>query len=107
MVLILWYHYSVVLKTCSCGGPRRVGGRLCLGCHAAYMRRTRVKHLDLPDAVRRRANARAYANLYIRRGELKVGACEVCGDELVAMHHRDVSKPLEVTWLCAEHVASL
>lgn len=46
-----------------------------------------------------KANARAYANVYQRRGKLVPKPCEVCGDE-AQKHHEDYSKPLQVMWLC-------
>jgi hypothetical protein len=64
------------------------------------MRRTRPKHSELPEPARRKANARSYANVYLRRGKLKRAPCEVCGHRKAEMHHRDYAKPLAVRWLC-------
>lgn len=88
--------------TCSaCHGPRdRPRQRYCKACHAAYMREHRPKHSALPPDARQRANARAYANVYQRRGLLLPKPCEKCGSEDVQKHHDDYSKPLEVRWFC-------
>lgn len=73
----------------------------CHACHAKYMRKTRPKHRDLPKQARRRANARAYANVYLRRGKIEKKPCKICGtEERVEMHHCDYSKPLEIEWFC-------
>lgn len=42
-------------------------------------------------------------HVYVKRGLVKKGPCEVCGDPKVEGHHADYSKPLEVRWLCAVH----
>lgn len=47
-----------------------------------------------------KANARAYANAYKRKGLLKEERCRVCGDTNAQMHHHDYTKPLDVDWLC-------
>ncbi len=54
--------------------------------------------------IRRRMNARSYANVYRRRGLLKPQPCEA-GDcaAPVQMHHEDYSKPLQVRWFCRAH----
>ena len=52
--------------------------------------------------ARQRANARSYANVYLKRGKLVRQPCEVCGAD-AEMHHDDYSKPLDVRWLCREH----
>lgn len=90
------------MEHCSgCGNERdRPGQKYCLKCHAAYMRRWRPKHSDLTPEQRRKANCRAYANVYLNRGKLEKLPCEKCGDPESQMHHDDYSKPLDVTWLC-------
>jgi hypothetical protein len=93
----------------SCGGPRdRHPQRYCRACHAKYMREHRPIHSALPDEARRKANCRAYANVYQRRGKLVKRPCEECGSQDSQKHHDDYEKPLQVTWLCrpchlAEH----
>ena len=79
---------------------RRPGQRYCRACHAESMRRTRPKHFELTDEQRKRANARSYPHVYIKRGKLKREPCKVCGAAKAQMHHEDYSKPLAVTWLC-------
>lgn len=39
----------------------------------------------------------------IKMGRMIKGECEVCGNPKVDGHHKDYSKPLEVTWLCRKH----
>lgn len=52
--------------------------------------------------ARFKANARAYANTYLRRGHLKRKPCERCGKR-AQMHHDDYRQPLKVRWLCRVH----
>lgn len=80
---------------------RATGSRYCLLCKAAYMRQWRKTH-RLAGEAKRRDTARHIAGVYLRRGKLTRGPCEVCG-ELAEMHHDDYSKPLAVRWLCREH----
>lgn len=47
--------------------------------------------------------ARSYLNVYVRRGKIKRGPCEVCGAEKAHAHHDDYGKPLAVRWLCPFH----
>jgi hypothetical protein len=54
----------------------------------------------LSEEARRRANARSYAHVYLRRGKIARKPCERCGSPESQMHHRDYARPLEVTWLC-------
>jgi hypothetical protein len=85
----------------SCGVREKAQPRkYCLPCHAKWMREHRVRHSDLPPIARRKANARALANVYKRRGKLKKEDCEVCGSAESEMHHDDYDKPLAVRWLC-------
>ena len=91
------------MKTaCSkCGLPNdRLPQRYCRACHAAYARAHRLRHVDLPDHQRLRANARAYANVYQRRGKLVPQPCERCQSPDAQKHHDDYTVPLQVRWLC-------
>jgi hypothetical protein len=90
------------MKQCSkCGGVcDRLPQKYCKACHAAYMREHRPKHRDLSAEARKRANCRAYANTYRRRGLLVRGPCFMCGSAESQMHHADYDKPLEVLWAC-------
>lgn len=86
--------------------PRRISlgkcrQRLCLTCHAAYIKEWRKAH-KLTDAQKVKANARSYAKVYQKRGKLIPKPCEVCGEK-AQKHHDDYSKPLEVRWFCARH----
>lgn len=79
------------------------GQRRCKTCHAAYMREWRKTH-PLNAEQRRKANARAYLHVYVKRGKVAKLPCAWCGacTELEA-HHHDYSRPLEVVWLCRGH----
>lgn len=63
------------------------------------MRATRPKHRDLSPLARLKANARAYANVYQRRGVLQRQPCERCGAK-AEKHHEDYRRPLMVRWFC-------
>lgn len=88
--------------TCSkCGLKNdRLPQRYCRKCHAANMRANRPKHQDLPELQRKKANARAYANVYLRRGLIQKMPCITCGNENAEKHHPDYDKPLQIVWLC-------
>lgn len=66
------------------------------------MRKNRPVHSDLKPEAKKKANCRAYANVYIRRGHIQKRLCEICG-ESAQMHHEDYNKPLEIKWLCRNH----
>jgi len=66
------------------------------------MREWRKSHPLTPEQ-RHKSNARAYANVYERRGTLVKAPCEVCGSDKTEKHHDDYDKPLEVRWLCRQH----
>ncbi len=91
---------AMFVTTCACAVLARMDQRTCLKCHAAYMRANRTRHSDLIPKARQRANARSYANVYVRRGLLAKLPCESCGSEDSQMHHEDYGKPLTVQWLC-------
>jgi hypothetical protein len=64
------------------------------------MREWRKTH-PLTGLARKKSNARAYANVYQRRGFLKPLPCEDCGStEQVWKHHEDYDQPLKVRWRC-------
>ena len=67
------------------------------------MRNNRPKHSELPEQARKKANARSYLHVYVKRGKVQKGQCEVCGCERAEAHHEDYTKPLEVHWLCRDH----
>lgn len=50
-----------------------------------------------------KTRARSLINEAIRWGRLVKEPCEICGSLDVHGHHPDYTKPLEVSWLCAEH----
>lgn len=77
----------------------------CNDCHAAYMRGWRPEH-PLTAEQKVKDNARAYANVYQKRGKLIPQPCEQCGSSESEKHHEDYSKPLDVRWLCRQcHLA--
>lgn len=66
------------------------------------MRERRPKHRDLEPEAKARANARATANVYQRRGHLTREPCQACGSMEAEKHHPDYRHPLVVEWLCRE-----
>jgi len=46
---------------------------------------------------------RVITNSLILKGTIKKLPCEVCGELKVQAHHRDYSKPEDVTFLCVKH----
>lgn len=83
-----------------------MNGGYCLPCKAARMREWRKSH-PLTGEARRRANARSYANVYLRRSKIERRPCEVCGSPSTEMHHDDYSRPLDVRWFCRVHHLAL
>lgn len=68
------------------------------------MRENRPKHKDLPEEARKKACARSYAHVYLKRGKIERKPCKICGTmENLEMHHEDHSKPIEIIWLCRKH----
>ena len=65
------------------------------------MREFRKTHPLTGDA-RRKANARSYTHVLIRRGKIIRQPCKVCG-ELAQVHHPDYDDPRLVDWLCRAH----
>ncbi len=95
-------------KSPNCSGCGQLNDRLpqgyCKKCHAKYMLENRPKHRDLPDEARKKANARSYAHVYVKRGKIEKKPCMICGsNNKLEMHHEDHNKPTEVIWLCRIH----
>lgn len=89
-------------QLCACGEKPRFGQRTCYACHARYMRIWRITH-RLTHEARKRANARTITRVYLKRGKLKKGTCEICDSPNVQPHHEDYSQPLLVRWFCRLH----
>lgn len=86
---------------CKCGKKSRPDQRYCNSCHAEWMRLYRPKHSELKEESRKKANARSYLHVYVKRGKvLKVENCEICGALNTEAHHEDHSQPLSVNWIC-------
>lgn len=76
--------------------------RYCLWCKAQYMKEWRK--VNIPTETQRlRNNARSYLRVYVKRGKIPKGSCEVCNSPLTIAYFLDYSKPLEVIWRCKEH----
>ena len=96
-----------------CSGSARAGGRYCRRCATAATRVWRDRHrAQLAERERARIwsdeqrsvrAARAYVAVYIRRGKIAKGRCEVCNDPEVQPTWKDPSCPLEIRWFCREH----
>lgn len=101
------FHGQGRKRICSkCGKPtENANNAYCRKCKNEYARSHRTKHSDLNDEQRKKANARSYLNVYIRRGKIKKKPCEHegCGKTEVIAFHTDYNKPLEVTWYCKQH----
>lgn len=94
-------EYSNSGRCSACKEKRDGARRYCNRCHAEYMRNHRPRHSALSEEARMRSNARAYLNVYIKRGKVRRERC-FCGEPAEA-HHEDYSKPLDVIWLCRAH----
>lgn len=57
----------------------------------------------LRPSVRKKDNARSLLDAAVRRKEISITPCDVCGDDEVQAHHNDYDKPLEIRWLCRLH----
>ena len=66
------------------------------------MREWRKDH-PLEGEARKRATARAYLHVYVKRGKVIKQPCNICQSQEVMAHHLDYDKPLEVIWLCKKH----
>lgn len=85
-------------NVCNCGKPKKAWRNYCPDCSRSQRRGWDAQ---TPEH-KRRANARSYLNVYVRRGKVAKQPCARCGCSEVEAHHDDYSKPLEVTWLCRD-----
>jgi hypothetical protein len=60
----------------------------------------RKKHHQLSDEEKKKANARSYLHVYIKRGKVFKQPCLVCGNPETQARHLNYDKPLEVEWYC-------
>lgn len=95
---------DICRRTCSKCNQNRKAQRshYCLECKAAYARENRPRYSALSEEAKHKSRARAYANMYLRRGLIERKGCEVCGEK-AQMHHEDYNKPLRVRFLCSRH----
>jgi hypothetical protein len=77
--------------------------------HAAYRKknRARLRMLSREWDARNPEKIRAYyaVSKAIKNGIIFKSPCEKCGDIKSVAAHEDYSRPLDVTWLCRDHVA--
>jgi len=98
-----------------CRRRARPGGRHCVGCHAAAVRRYRDEHrralavrrrdaaATRDDDARARDSARAKLAMALRRGTLERGRCRECGGDDVIGVIADPADWRAVVWVCQEH----
>jgi hypothetical protein len=70
--------------------------RVCPGCAKVGPHRI----VSGPEVIKR--NARALANVALRRGKIQRQPCRDCGATKAEKHHPDYSKPLDIIWLCRD-----
>ena len=81
---------------------KKVGFRAARNKYFAVYRKTHKLKYKTPDHTNPKVMARQLLrNAVYRKSIVKPSACTSCGEEKrVEGHHKDYSKPLEVTWLC-------
>ena len=87
-------------KCSKCGNPReKKSAYYCRDCRNFYAKEwARKKHPS--EVENKKAFCRSYAWEYLKREKISKFDCEICHSKDVQMHHRDLNKPLKVTWLC-------
>lgn len=84
--------------------PRTASHSYCLPCKAKVMRDHRAaKQTPMSEEERRKASARSYAHVYLRRGQIERTPCVECGDPNVIMLHKGGEDPKDVVFLCLTH----
>jgi hypothetical protein len=63
------------------------------------MRSWRKSH-RLQGHARTRANARAYAHVYVKRGKVDRQPCMFCGEPKAQISQPDPVRPLQIVWCC-------
>jgi hypothetical protein len=95
-----------------CDRPARKRGHTCGRCATRAWRKRHAKTIAAQERARtftaeqssvRRASAIFFTDL--RRRNLNREPCEHCGRSEVVPHWADVTRPLEVVWLCRDHRA--
>ena|SRR3990167_8116909 len=88
---------------CNIGSRRSVDQRYCRLCHNSYMRENRKKYISLSLEQKKRADARSYWHLHMKRKNLKKEPCLNClGIQNLEAHHSDYNNPLNIIWLCRD-----
>ena len=103
-------------RTCSthgCTRPRTPYDRRCRPCATAAQAAYRARHRPTLAARDRqrpftaeqhaRRRARSYLAVYLRRGKIHRGRCELCGAADVRPAWDDPGRPLAVRWFCRAH----
>jgi len=92
---------------CKCGQPSLPYSGYCRWHKNEQTRKWRQANggntLILRGEARKRANARSYLKVYIRRGKIVPQVCEVCSGFPTQGHHDDYDKPLDARWFCEKH----
>lgn len=82
-----------------CGGYRQEKDYYCRDCRNNYNRKWMQENPRI-ETEKKKAFCRSYAWEYLKRDKISKFDCEICHSKDVQMHHRDLSKPLKITWLC-------
>ncbi len=100
-------------STHGCTRPRSPYDRRCRPCATAAQAAYRARHrTELAARERQRLfsptqhalrRARSYLAVYLRRGKLRRGCCELCGERTVRPAWDDPGAPLAVRWFCPAH----
>ena len=99
--------------TPGCTRPRSPYDRRCRPCATAAQAAYRARHRTTLAARERQRtftatqralrHARSTLAVYLRRGKLRRGCCELCGERTVRPAWDDPGAPLAVRWFCPAH----
>lgn len=103
-------------QTCctrGCTRPRTPYDRRCRPCATAAQAAYRARHRTVLAARERQRlfspaqhalrRARSILAVYLQRGKLRRGRCELCGEHTVRPAWDDPGQPLAVRWFCSAH----